>query len=150
MADARYFNEKGKFKEGNPGGPGRPPKARELAYLAVIQEVVTLQDWRSIISKAKRDALGIRIVATSAGQTIEDDPTSDGTTREKGRRFIAEYIIGKPKQPVAISDDLADLLGDLDAEQRAALIAECQAIVTGIEGEGGASDSVHDSAGDIA
>lgn len=140
-------DEKGRFPKGVSGNPqGRPPKARELAYLAVIQEVVTLQDWRSIVAKAKRDALGVLVVETATGQQVMDDPFSDGTTREKGRRFIAEYIIGKPKQPLAISDDLADLLGDLDAEQRAALIAECQTLVAGVESACGKTDTDADRA----
>jgi len=79
-------DEQGRFVKGSAGGPGRYNKARELAYLAVFQEVAQLDDWRKIIAQAVRDAT---------------DP-NDAKTRERGRRFLADYVIGRPKQIVQV------------------------------------------------
>lgn len=105
-------NEKGQWVAGHKSTGGRLPRARELARLAVMQEKCTLETWGRIIEKAIRDALGVRLVQTASGPRIEDDPDSDGATRERGRRFIAEYTIGKPSQNVTFGD--ADLLAILD------------------------------------
>jgi len=81
--------EKGQFKTGWQGGPGRPSKAREKARLAILAAVVTEDKWRAICEKAVDDAL-------------KDE---DGRTRDKARRFVAEYLIGKPRQTIAIKND---------------------------------------------
>ena len=41
----------GRFAPGNPGGPGRPPKARELNYLAAVVESVGVQRFRYIVER---------------------------------------------------------------------------------------------------
>jgi hypothetical protein len=46
-ADGR--DSKGRFAKGNLGGPGRPPKARELKYLAAIVDAVGLQRFQYIV-----------------------------------------------------------------------------------------------------
>ena len=46
----------GRFALGNPGGPGRPPTAKEHAYLETLGAVCTVDDWRSICCRAVRDA----------------------------------------------------------------------------------------------
>lgn len=106
-------DEKGRFKEGHPGTGGRPPKARELAILQIGKEVVTLERWREIFEKAFDDAI--------------KDP--DGRTRDKARRFLAEYFIGKPAQTVRIrtddSDDIDEFNQYSDDELRA-IVAEAQ------------------------
>jgi hypothetical protein len=104
-------NDKGQFAQGNQVGPGRPTKARELAYLAVLTEEVTLDDWRKIVRTAKKDA--------TAGE--------DGKTREFGRRFIADYAIGKPKQTVQIGQrDTFNEFADVSDEELNAIIAAAE------------------------
>lgn len=101
--------EKGQFAEGNKGGPGRPAKAREAAYLAVLRETVSLEDWKEIVESAKADAKhGV-----------------DGKTRETGRRFIADYCIGKPKQSISVDRGGGyNEFADLSDQELDAIIAE--------------------------
>ncbi|MBI5879945.1 MAG: hypothetical protein HZB53_20040 [Chloroflexi bacterium] len=51
-----YRNADGTFTAGNPGGPGRPPRATERAYLASMADSITLDDWRQIVARAVADA----------------------------------------------------------------------------------------------
>jgi hypothetical protein len=44
------------FKEGNPGGPGRPRRAVEEAYHGALVEGVPLDDWKAIVARAVKDA----------------------------------------------------------------------------------------------
>ena len=50
-------NDKGQFTKGNSGGPGRPPRNSEEAYLIKLNSTVTLDDWQAIVEKAKTQAL---------------------------------------------------------------------------------------------
>lgn len=63
----------GQFAKGNPGGPGRPPRATETDYLNALTEVVTLDDWRQIGARAVADA-----------------KTGDKAARE----WLSKYLIG--------------------------------------------------------
>jgi hypothetical protein len=75
MKDGRNAN--GTFAAGNPGGPGRPPRAADRQYLEVLNETVSLDDWRAIVvaavAKAKegdfkaREWLGRLIVPDGRG-----------------------------------------------------------------------------------
>lgn len=47
----------GRFAKGNPGGPGRPPRATEREYLEVTVAAVPVDVWREIIGRAVADAL---------------------------------------------------------------------------------------------
>jgi len=47
---------RGRFVRGNSGGPGRPPLATELDYLAAITDAVSLDDWAKIAERAVADA----------------------------------------------------------------------------------------------
>lgn len=79
----------GKFKPGWRGGPGRPSRVKEAAKLAIAQEVVTDQDWRQVVVTALDDAInGV-----------------DGATRDRGRRFLADYLLGRPIARVALAHD---------------------------------------------
>lgn len=96
-------DERGRFVKGTAPGPGRPAKARELAYLAVFQEIVTLDKWREVIKQAVEDAIG--------GGAL------DSQSRERARRFLADYVIGRPKQVIQFDRDPSpfgeyDELGD--------------------------------------
>lgn len=79
----------GTFAPGCQPGPGRPAKARELAYLAIAREIVTLDKWRKILHKTVEDATACE----------------DQVARNQARRFLAEYLIGKPAQSIRIRDD---------------------------------------------
>lgn len=77
----------GRFKAGNTAskGVGRLPRATEQARLDTLRSVVTDEKWRKICEKAADDAL-----------------SRNWRCRERGRRFIAEYLIGKPAQTLNI------------------------------------------------
>lgn len=119
-------NQKGRWQKGQTGNPnGRPPKARETARLKTLAEVVTQDEWRRICEVALKDA-------TDEG---------DYQAREKGRRFIADYLIGKPRQTVSIQRDGGDgssALDDLTDE-------ELEAIAGGAYPDVVASDRAGDS-----
>jgi hypothetical protein len=103
----------GHFEKGTPPGPGRPPKARELAYLAIAKEIVTLDAWRRIVEGAVKDA------------TDGEDPIA----RNHGRRFLAEYLIGKPPQAIRFtrdSDPFEDFAGLSDGELEAIVASESE------------------------
>lgn len=68
-------NEKGQFKKGNQGGPGRPPREAEQEYRNIFISSVSKQDWQDIILRAVRDA--------KRGD-------------HQARKFIADYLIGPP------------------------------------------------------
>lgn len=73
MADR---NDNGKFAEGNSAavGHGRPRRAVELTYLRALADVVTVEDWKKIVEKARADAV--------AGDA-------------KAREWIASYLLGR-------------------------------------------------------
>src|SRR5436305_374880 len=70
-------DDKGRFVSGNPGGPGRPRRQVEQEYHDVMINAVSPEDWHSIIQTAVVQAL-------------------DGS--HEARRFLADYILGKPLQ----------------------------------------------------
>ncbi len=48
--------ENGRFAQGNAGGPGRPRRAIERDYLAVLGDAVSIDDWREVVERAVVDA----------------------------------------------------------------------------------------------
>ena len=65
----------GTFAPGNPGGPGRPPRATEREYLKVVLDACPPDTWAEIVARAVADA--------KAG---------DG----QARAWLASYLVGKP------------------------------------------------------
>ena len=45
-------DENGRFKKGNPGGPGRPARMIESDYLATLSEQVPSEAWATIVVDA--------------------------------------------------------------------------------------------------
>lgn len=76
----------GRFAPGNSGGPGRPRRAVEVEYLAALNEVVSLEDWKEIVRRAVESAkLG----------------------NPKARDWLAKYLvdgIGKPLFQLAVRE----------------------------------------------
>lgn len=73
-------DEKGRFTKGSSGNPaGRPRRATEERYLAVLCEAVPLTRWRKIVERAVVDA------------EKGDD---------KARRWLGDYVIGRPTEYV--------------------------------------------------
>lgn len=85
-------DERGKFAPGNKASPGRPRKAVETAYLNEIFDIVTVEQWRRVVKKALTDA-------------AKGSP--------EARRWLSEYIIGKPPTILELRAAEAALLRDL-------------------------------------
>ena len=54
--NTRGRDRNGQFAQGNAGGPGRPRRAIEREYLAVLGDAVTLDNWRDVVARAVVDA----------------------------------------------------------------------------------------------
>ena len=97
-------DEQGRFVAGNAGGPGRPRRAIEREYLAVISEVVTLEDWRAIVARA--------VEAARQGD-------------ERARVWLAKYLLGD--MPITLTElaarELLDVSPDREVAARVAEIA---------------------------
>jgi hypothetical protein len=65
----------GKFSIGNPGGPGRPPRATERDYLVALSESCSTDDWQEIVTRA-----------------VDDAKSGDA----KARAWLAGYLVGEP------------------------------------------------------
>jgi hypothetical protein len=65
----------GQFATGNPGGPGRPRRAVESEYLAIVGDSCPASVWREIVESAVADAR-----------------TGDATARA----WLSSHLIGKP------------------------------------------------------
>lgn len=74
IANGRKVN--GRFALGNPGGPGRPPIARERRYAETMATVCTEDDWREICERAVKDA--------KAGN-------------RHAREWLSKYLLGEPE-----------------------------------------------------
>lgn len=74
-------NVGGRFAKGNPGGPGRPPRATEANYLIALTDVVTVDRWRAIVGRIASQAeagnlkaaqwLGRLLLGTEPGRLSE-------------------------------------------------------------------------------
>jgi hypothetical protein len=65
----------GTFAPGNEGGPGRPKRQTESAYMAVVMSQCPLEVWGEIVGKAVTDA--------KAGD-------------RHAREWLARYLVGEP------------------------------------------------------
>lgn len=74
MADSKR-QAGGRFAKGNPGGPGRPKRAREVEYLRVLFDACPIETWQRICEAAVRDAI--------AGDW-------------RARNFLSHYLMGLP------------------------------------------------------
>jgi hypothetical protein len=68
-------NADGTFSQGNSGGPGRPARATERQYMAVVMTACDLDTWQAIVERAVTDA-----------------KNGDSTARA----WLASYLLGKP------------------------------------------------------
>ena len=68
-------NQDGTFAPGNTGGPGRPRRQTETAYMAIVMERCDLDTWSAIVDKAVADA--------KAGD-------------RHARQWLTSYLLGAP------------------------------------------------------
>jgi hypothetical protein len=72
----------GRFEPGTAGGPGRPPRASEAAYLSVVASACSEEDFAEIVAVAVKHAK-------------EGD--------DKARRWLGSYLLGLPTSRVEVS-----------------------------------------------
>src|SRR6185437_9276031 len=56
MSEANGRDKSGRFAAGNPGGPGRPRRDVERAYIEATIAAVPIDDWTAIVAQAVADA----------------------------------------------------------------------------------------------
>jgi len=78
------LDERGKFKPGNPGGPGRPPAQREAAYLRAVREAVSPEDMSKLAVVLMKAAMKGSIQAA---------------------RLLCEHLLPKPTDRLRIEQD---------------------------------------------
>jgi len=95
------------FQKGNNANPnGRPPKEREAAYLLIMKEIVTAQEWRNLCVDAYLGARGIKVkYKDGKPDGYEDDPQATPGTKLANKRFFADYLIGKPIERMIVAED---------------------------------------------
>jgi hypothetical protein len=49
-------DDRGRFGIGNSASPGRPPRQTEKAYMRILMQTCSLQDWAEISARAIADA----------------------------------------------------------------------------------------------
>ncbi len=76
MTTSLQRNSQGRFLSGNAGGPGRPKRKTESAYLAILSDVVGMEKWREICEGA-------------ASMAIAGDA--------QARDWLARYLVGRPE-----------------------------------------------------
>jgi hypothetical protein len=74
---------KHKFEIGNPGGPGRPKKEREVRFMEITLSAVTFEDWQKIVEKA--------VIQAKRGDNA-------------ARKWLGDYLVGVPVQRIAPTD----------------------------------------------
>jgi hypothetical protein len=84
----------GRFVPGNPGGPGRPRRAIETDYLAVLSETVPLESWHAVVAKA-----------------LEQAEKGDA----KAREWLSGYLMPKPGEGSPLAKLAAADFLDFDA-----------------------------------
>jgi hypothetical protein len=99
----------GRFAAGNPGGPGRPRRATERAYLAALSEACPPETWAAIVAKA-----------------VEDATAGDRFARE----WLAAFLVGQPGGSAPSLHELAveEAAGSDPVERGAALARESDAL----------------------
>lgn len=94
-------NDQGRFMVGNRYGKGRPPRATEAGYLAVLMQACDLETWKRVVNRAIEDA--------QAGDTA-------------ARAWLGNYLLGAPKAPAPTTTTVIvqQLLGEDPALELAA------------------------------
>jgi hypothetical protein len=101
-------DDKGRFRAGNPGGPGRPRRAVESDYLATLCDAVPLAKWRRITKKAVEDAL--------AGD-------------RHAREWLGTFLVGKPEPGGLLELVARELAGYDSVRSRASTFAMLKPMV---------------------
>lgn len=125
----------------SPNPNGRPPKAREMAKLAILHEIVGNQEWRAIFRQMLLDALGMISVPDPANPRVERDPNSTAHGRATAQKNLLAYAIGLPTQIIKVADgegDVFEQFSNMSEAQIESVLAELERVQSAIGIEGGA------------
>jgi len=94
--------DRGRFARGNPGGPGRPRRQTEAAYLRVMMDACPLDAWEAIVRAA--------VARAEAGD-------------HQARQWLTRYLVGEaeataPRPTEVLIDELLDIDPPMDAAAR--------------------------------
>jgi len=110
----------GTFAVGNPGGPGRPPRATERIYLETLYSAIPVDAWQKVVEKALADA--------QAGD-------------EKARAWIEKFVLGS--NPMSLTSlAMRERIGiepehELQAEvENATFVNETDRLLQSLAGQG--------------
>lgn len=98
MTENSYkYDERGKLKKGFTANPeGRKSREREAAYLLIMKEVMTSNEWRNLCIDAYLAARGIRIrYVEGKADGYENDPLATPQSKLANKRFFADYLLPK-------------------------------------------------------
>lgn len=99
MSESNGRGTGGRFAAGNAGGPGRPRRETEAAYLAATINAVPAADWTAIVEQAVADAKAgdhharawlSKILGMDAPQRLEHTTDGDDKPREVIFRVIRD------------------------------------------------------------
>lgn len=138
----------GKFAPGNAGGPGRPPRQTETAYLSRMMRVCDLDTWETITRAAVAAAQAgdhqarawLSSFLVGKAETIAPKPTAvvvaellgGDAALELAAKEVARPLISARRYPsLGMDDEDADIIGEA---KRELLKAEARRRAT--EGEG--------------
>lgn len=90
--------ETGRFMPGNKAhrlreNPGRKPKNIEKMFYQALKDRVSLEDWNQMVDE---------IVAIAKGKAVEGYRTVKPADRLRAFQILAEYLAGKPTQPMDV------------------------------------------------
>lgn len=109
LDEARMRDGKGRFVKGHPNiqhGGGRKPKNIEKMFYQALKDRVSLEDWEAMIDE---------IVDIAKGKAVEGYKTVRPADRIRAFQIIAEYLAGRPTQPMDIhmktTEYVKELLG---------------------------------------
>lgn len=99
MSEANGRTSNGRFAAGNPGGPGRPRREIERAYLDATIAAVSVERWSNVVAKALNDAEAgdgmarswlSKVLGMDAPQRLEHNAGDDDKPREIVFRVIRD------------------------------------------------------------
>lgn len=88
------------FKKGNPGGPGRPPRATEAAYMAATIQAVPIEKWRKVCAVALQQAL---------------------RGNHKAREFLAKYLLPARREEAHTPEEAQRAMLDFISQMNASV-----------------------------
>lgn len=77
-------NEKGQFTKGHPGGPGRPKREVEQAYLNTTIGAVSEKEWHAIVKAMVKEAKTGNVQAAT---------------------WLGNYLMGKPQESIDVTSN---------------------------------------------